>query len=50
MSSQSIQPLIERLNSLNTQLDSEITKISNQEIDDSEKSITVFNQIKTEQE
>lgn len=50
MSSQSIQPLIDRLNSLNSQLDNEITKITNQETDDFESSIGVFNSIKIEQE
>jgi len=50
MSSQSIQPLIDRLTTLNTQLDNEITKLSNQETEDFESSIGVFNQIKAEQE
>lgn len=50
MSSQSIQPLIDRLTTLNTQLDNEITKLSNPETEDFESSIGVFNQIKAEQE
>ena len=50
MSSQSIQPLIDRLNSLNSQLDNEITKINNSSTSDFESSIGVFNSIKTEQE
>lgn len=50
MSSQSIQPLIDRLTTLNTQLDNEITKLTNTETEDFESSIGVFNQIKAEQE
>lgn len=50
MSSQPIQPLINRLTSLNTQLDNEITKINDSSTSDFESSIDVFNQIKTEQE
>ena len=50
MSSQSIQPLIDRLNSLNSQLDNEITKINDSSTSDFESSIGVFNSIKTEQE
>lgn len=52
MSSQSIQPLIDRLNSLNNQINNEITKIQNSppETNDFSSSINVFNQIKTEQE
>lgn len=50
MSSQSIQPLIDRLNSLNSQLDNEITKINDSSTSDFESSIGVFNNIKTEQE
>lgn len=50
MTSHSIQSLIDRLNSLNSQLDNEITKINDSSTSDFESSIGVFNSIKTEQE
>lgn len=51
MSSQSIQPLIDRLNSLNIQIESEINKIQSSSSEtDIVNSINLLNKIKVEQE